>query len=408
MKHVSPARIAADLEPLERRAYLSSVVLVDGILTIRGGRGDQQIWIHQVATVSPSASDPIVVTMTGAPDQRFPTALIRDIHAYGDGGNDVLQISSLIAPRLNGVSLFGGPGNDSVDANFQIQSKARIRLHGGDGNDTLYNGGYATALYGDGGNDTLLGSAAGELLDGGAGNDTLSTLGGGTSTPAGGHGETLRGGAGDDVIVDTVARTDDLLLAPLSAIHGAVPGFTLDGGPGNDLLVGNFHDAADRTGYLLTGGAGDDRILAYGGERITDAGRGHDLIRGADRFTGVPATDATAALTVTTVFTNYNQPAPPPDLRDHIGDNGPNSPLILDATGTLHLRGPIGSTFTLGQLLIDAGLPPPEASVLPAEQTQIELTVNLSVNGVSQPDVYDYPIHPSDQLVLSLTYVLIS
>src|SRR5262249_15072847 len=82
------------------------------------------------------------------------------------------------------------------------------------------------------------------ILDGGAGNDLL--IGGGRSG-------TLLGGAGNDTL-----------------LAGSTSHATLDGGDGNDSLVANNLD------WFLVGGAGDDTLVASGNQGVLTGGTGAD------------------------------------------------------------------------------------------------------------------------------------
>jgi Ca2+-binding RTX toxin-like protein len=165
-------------------------------------------------------------------------------------------------------------------------------LRGNDGDDWLYGYGDNDTLWGDDGNDHLYGGSHGDTLGGGDGNDTLD---GGTG------GDTMRGGTGNDryyvdnaadVVIENANEGWDTVLSSrysftlgynfeeLRLLDGAVYGTgnardndiygndssnTLDGGFGNDDLIGNGGDdiywvdsAGDRV--FESGNEGRDRV----------------------------------------------------------------------------------------------------------------------------------------------------
>ena len=87
------------------------------------------------------------------------------------------------------------------------------------------------------------------------------------------------GGTGDDTL--TAARSRDRVW--------------LNGGPGNDVLVGSNDATAELAGDVLRGGAGDDTIRGGGGDDdlVGDGydARGTPLPNGADRLEGGDGTD---------------------------------------------------------------------------------------------------------------------
>jgi len=190
-------------------------------------------------------------------------------------------------------TLGGGPGNDSIDG-----GAGDDWLGGGYGNDTIVGGG---------GNDNLAGGGGRDLLIGGDGNDTLAT-----SYYYSDEGpDTLQGGLGDDTYLinykyagqDTIIDTggidtidtyiywtlgpgfENLVLriadesGPLGvgnelnnvirSVNGYYKaGFAMDGGDGNDTLLGcdnndTFLFRAGSGNYgndVVDGGGGDNRV----------------------------------------------------------------------------------------------------------------------------------------------------
>jgi len=210
---------------------------------------------------------------------------------YGLGGNDALYGLLIENDLLDGGSgddvLVGFDGNDYLD--------------GGVGDDYLYAGVGKDVLIGGTGNDFLNGdvNVAGtddrDYLDGGEGTDSLW---GSWGT------DVLLGRDGDDILrgdnrpdgwpTNTVltGTESDFIPFPGPALFSATGAADfLDGGSGNDLLVGDGGDD------ILSGGAGNDRLFGddeagyqvVPGDDVLDGGAGDDLLAagdGADSLSG--------------------------------------------------------------------------------------------------------------------------
>ncbi len=191
-------------------------------------------------------------------------------------GGDVLRGFSLADPLAD-------TGNDTLNG-----LAGRDVLMGAGGDDVLIGGLDADRLLGDMGNDTLYGDyAPGSLAPEVVGFDTIPTYSSfGIFTgyvdvyiPTG-YDDTLLGGDGDDLLVgglgfdllqggagnDTLAGGDALPFAPAT-----VTDFDTDrlfGGEGDDLLL---------RGFRLSGGSGNDTLIANAG--FADGGDGTDLLQ---------------------------------------------------------------------------------------------------------------------------------
>jgi Ca2+-binding RTX toxin-like protein len=151
------------VEQLETRALLSAVV-ANGVLTVTGTSGDDQITIR---TAKDDAGNKILVVVEGVK------------------GADVEPVVTKITDPVTSVVVNAGAGNDSVSlkGNRKHPFSIAATINGEDGNDRLTGGAGADLINGgagndraDGGdgNDQINGDAGDDRLDGGAGNDIMN------------------------------------------------------------------------------------------------------------------------------------------------------------------------------------------------------------------------------------------
>lgn len=172
-----------------------------------------------------------------------------------------LAISDLsIAGNLTGIDgshlFIGGAGNDTASlTRTGADDPRRHALFGGAGDDNLDAGGLGL-LQGNQGNDTL---AGGSTIYGGQDNDLIRAAG------------FAQGNKGDDNIQGATG-VDTLL--------GGQGSDTIDGGGGLDFLNGNLGDDHVRGAGQLFGEGGDDRLdLNVSGTSSTlDGGAGNDYL----------------------------------------------------------------------------------------------------------------------------------
>ena len=232
--------------------------------------------------------------------------------SYLEGGedNDTLFVanttqtspfaSGFITIGIERTTLLGGAGNDSLQGSIGEFGGGRNLLDAGDGNDTIRVfstqdtaiGGAGddfivsatvTALSSGGAQSSLPGFAGRNFLDGGTGNDTIVAA---FST------DTMIGGDGSDSLSGIFTNAsgadgDDTINASLSNVNGRI---TLDGGIGNDLLIGNTNVSTSfTTTHVMNGGAGNDTVI-FGNASDTLVGdsAGNDFISYASsvNFTG--------------------------------------------------------------------------------------------------------------------------
>jgi Ca2+-binding RTX toxin-like protein len=195
--------------------------------------------------VTPGSGNTMVFTQFRSPS--------RSLIVNGSNANDTITLSGLTTLGSATLSVFGGAGNDLLDASALT---SRVLLSGDNGDDTLRGGSNA---------DTLLGGANNDNLDGGGGNDELQG-GTGADFALGGDGnDFISGGDGDDTLSGD---------AGADTIHGDADNDFVNGGSGNDVLDGG--NGLD----VLRGEAGNDVI--HGGDQadIAFGGTGNDTLDG--------------------------------------------------------------------------------------------------------------------------------
>jgi hypothetical protein len=151
--------------------------ITNGTLVVTGtSAGDT------IVLTGDSTSNTLTVEMDGQTASPFDASQFTNIDVEAGAGNDLV----VIGPGVPGVSVQGGPGNDTI--------------FGGAGNDTLGGGQGADVIYGGPGDDTIRGGRGADSIHGGQGNDTLNG-GLGNDFLQGGKGDDyLNGGAGTNVL----------------------------------------------------------------------------------------------------------------------------------------------------------------------------------------------------------------
>jgi Ca2+-binding RTX toxin-like protein len=197
----------------------------------------------------------------------------------------VLGIDTIGQKAFESLEAFGGDSANKIDGS-QVTG-LKLTLDGGGGNDVLLGGALSDVLYGKLGSDVLGGGLGDDKLGGGVGNDQLSGGGGidtvfdeadvsftATSTSLSGLGS------------DVLASIESLYLVGgahdnvFDASRFKLGGVTLDGGAGDDVLLGS--PFADKLlGSLgddrLTGNQGNDSLYADVGDDYLDGSQGTDL-----------------------------------------------------------------------------------------------------------------------------------
>jgi Ca2+-binding RTX toxin-like protein len=214
------------------------------------------------------------------------------------GGTPTVANTSLI-------QVFGQAGNDTIGLNEANGALPRANLFGGTQNDTLTGGSGSDQLFGQGGNDTLLGKGGFDILTGGEENDTLTggdaddqafgqggndrmvwNPGDDTDLNEGGNGtdtSEVNGGGGAEVFTATAngarVRFDRLDPAPFSIDIGTSERLVVNANGGNDSFSATGNLAA-LIGITVDGGTGNDTILGSNGVDILLGGDENDFIDG--------------------------------------------------------------------------------------------------------------------------------
>ena len=203
------------------------------------------------------------------------------IAAFGLGGNDVISLSE-VNGALPRASLFGGAGNDVLTGG----SGADL-LFGQADNDTLLGKGGNDALFGGAGNDTLTGGDADDQMFGEAGDDRMiwnpgddnDLMEGGTGIDTA---EVNGGNGAEDFTVTangTRVRFDRVTPAPFAIDIGTTEKLVvnMNGGDDHFSATGNL---ATLIGVTVDGGTGNDTILGSNGADLLFGGADNDFIDG--------------------------------------------------------------------------------------------------------------------------------
>ncbi|MCV3244134.1 beta strand repeat-containing protein, partial [Mesorhizobium sp. ZC-5] len=234
-------------------------------------------------TVSRNAAGTLLVNGGAVPVTGGPATVANTdiIEAVGDAGDDTIALDEATG-ALPAAELFGGAGNDT--------------LTGGDGDDTLNGEADNDTLFGRGGVDLLLGGFGDDILAGGDGDDQMF---GGDGNDLmvwnpGDDSDLMEGGAGTDTVEvngggggeiftvtanGTRVRFDRIDPAPFTLDIGTSENLVLNAGAGDDTIstTGNL---AALISLTLDGGAGNDTILGGNGADLLLGGDDNDFVDG--------------------------------------------------------------------------------------------------------------------------------
>jgi Ca2+-binding RTX toxin-like protein len=267
---------------LGKAKFLS--LITDGVNELRGTAG----------------ADRAMIDMTHAPFSRY---------AMG-AGHDTIEINASNyegeKADLNGVSLSGGAGFDTLtlwfnySAKVNLQTKTivvdgttwqlgalsfeKVQLHGDfgyvtgtDKDEQLGTGRYDGSVYAGGGNDSLNGAGGNEWLFGGDGNDTLTAMMGDDS---------ISGGDGIDTVSFIYSSGIPARPVFVNLAKGRTYGrFDQDTIEGVENVIGSrYRDIirGDANANLLRGEMGDDSLYGGAGNDRINGGRQDDWLYGGE------------------------------------------------------------------------------------------------------------------------------
>jgi len=211
---------------------------VSGILSVGGVAIGANI--ERVQLVAGTGADTLA---GGTGDDYFEfSGLNGQDSVTGGGGTDFLWASLSDANDSFSLSASGDVSVGGVVMGHGIES---VRIHAGEGADTVTADGVYTLLFGEGGDDSLTITSADAQIDGGDGDDQIVISQGGYAYAGEGN-DTLHGGGG------------------FSDLHGGAGGDQLFAGAGGANLSGE--EGAD----TLVGGAGSDNFYMNESTLVSD------------------------------------------------------------------------------------------------------------------------------------------
>jgi Ca2+-binding RTX toxin-like protein len=258
-------------------ATTASFSPASGTLTVFGDN------LNNTITISRNAAGNLLVNGGAVPVQGGTPTVANTalIQVFGQGGNDTITLdeASGALPRAN---LFGGANNDTLTG-----GSGGDMLFGQSGNDTLLGKGGFDFLFGGSENDTLTGGDADDQVFGESGNDRMIwNPGDDTDLNEGGVGSDtveVNGGNGAEVFTATAngtrVRFDRLDPAPFSIDIGTSEALVLNANGGDDSFSATGNLAA-LIGITVDGGAGNDTILGSNGADLLRGGDGNDFVDG--------------------------------------------------------------------------------------------------------------------------------
>jgi len=150
----------AILESLEDRRLMSSISLVNGLLTIQGDRV-----LPNTASATLVGSSQVMAYVNGQ-SQLFNLSSVARIAINGGAGDDCLTVgTTLNIPAV----IQGFAGSDTIAAGGGVTV-----VHAGKGNDSVIAGTSSEVIYCGNGNDMVSNAAPGDTINGGAGTKTVN------------------------------------------------------------------------------------------------------------------------------------------------------------------------------------------------------------------------------------------
>ena len=248
-----------------------------GTLSVFGDSLDNSI------TISRNAAGQILVnggavSVAGGTPTVANTSLMQ---AFGQGGNDVITLSE-VNGALPKANMFGGAGNDVLTG-----GSGGDQLFGQTGNDTLLGKGGFDLLFGGQENDVVTGGDADDQAFGQSGNDRMVWNPGDDTDLNEGGADTdtveVNGGNGAEQFTTTAngtrVRFDRVTPAPFAIDIGTSEKLVLNANGGDDSSSATGNLAA-LIGITVDGGLGNDTLLGSNGVDIVLGGDGNDFADG--------------------------------------------------------------------------------------------------------------------------------
>ena len=248
-----------------------------GVLTVLGDGQANSITIGR-NTAGAILVNNGAVTITGG----TPTVVnTKSILVLAGGGSDIMRVDGANG-ALPKTSMFGGAGNDSLTGSGDNET-----LSGQGGNDTIAGGGGTDNVHGGGGNDWLTGGDGDDLVFGEAGNDQMIWNPGDDTDLNEGGGDVdstvVNGGAAAEAFTTTAngtrVRFDRLDPAPFAIDIGTSENLVVNAKSGNDSFSATGNLAA-LIAITVDGGGGNDTLLGSNGVDQLLAGTGSDFVDG--------------------------------------------------------------------------------------------------------------------------------
>jgi Ca2+-binding RTX toxin-like protein len=269
----------------------------------------------------------------------------------GAGGNDV------ICGGYGRDRIHGGRGKDTIDG-----KKGADVVRGGRGSDEVDGGAARDRVFGDSGNDAVRGGPGGrDHADGGLGDDRVWGGRGGFDTVFGGTGrDRIDGGPGEhDVATYRSAGGPISIDLERGTVTGAEQErmFGIEdvvGGPGDDLLT-----TSETTANRLDGGPGDDRLIGSLQSDEAFGGPGSDECFGPFAVVDSCGASGAGAGTQVELYRSFNGPA-----SIAIAGNGGVDDLSVSRRGRRYvIGGGTGNPVQLGDSRYASGCRPLPAGV---------------------------------------------
>ena len=248
-----------------------------GVLTVSGDSLDNTIVISRDAAGRILVNGGAVPVSGGTPT----VANTAQVRVDGLRGRDTITLNEANG-ALPAAVLSGGAGNDILSG-----GAGNDQLAGQSGNDTLLGGGGFDMLFGGNNSDTLTGGDADDQVFGQGGSDRMIwNPGDDTDLNEGGGGADtveVNGGGGGEQFAATAngtrVRFDRLNPAPFAIDIGTSENLVLNANGGDDSFSATGNLAA-LIGITVDGGAGDDTLLGSNGIDLLLGGDGNDFVDG--------------------------------------------------------------------------------------------------------------------------------